>query len=244
MRIIIAALTSFLIVTTHISSLYGVDVLRNFDYAGSPERARLFMLLLLSLYLIVEGFYRALQYVRLRDEASANAEKLEVQCQELGGKIEALEKELTAAKAQVSLAAAKSAKRDEFIDAEIVQLLSLLQGKGRFIDFLMDDITSYDDRQVGAAARVVHQGCSAVIREYFDIEPVFPGQEGSRLTLEAGFPREDYRLLGKVGDHPPYQGRVLHKGWKTKRIGLPRVVDAGASLAGRKVIAPIEVEVS
>src|SRR5690349_12560463 len=47
-------------------------------------------------------------------------------------------------------------------EAEIVAFFALLQEKGRFVDFLMDDVTAYDDAQVGAAARVVHQGCREV----------------------------------------------------------------------------------
>ena len=43
-------------------------------------------------------------------------------------------------------------------EAEIVSFLATFQERGRLIDFLMDDITTYDDAQVGAAARVVHQG--------------------------------------------------------------------------------------
>ena len=43
-------------------------------------------------------------------------------------------------------------------EAEIVSFLALLQERGRLVDFLMEDITSYDDAQVGAGARVVHQG--------------------------------------------------------------------------------------
>ena len=34
-------------------------------------------------------------------------------------------------------------------EAEVVSFLSLLQEKGRFVDFLMDDITPYADAQVG-----------------------------------------------------------------------------------------------
>src|SRR6478672_1510879 len=44
-------------------------------------------------------------------------------------------------------------------EAEIVAFVGLLQDKGRLVDFLMEDVNSYDDTQVGAAARVVHQGC-------------------------------------------------------------------------------------
>ena len=38
--------------------------------------------------------------------------------------------------------------------------------EGRLIDFLMDDLTAYGDAQVGAAARVVHEGCKAVLQEH------------------------------------------------------------------------------
>src|SRR5207253_9887315 len=54
-------------------------------------------------------------------------------------------------------------------EAEIVSFLSIFQERGRLIDFLMDDITTYDDAQVGAAARVVHQGCKAALEEHFSI---------------------------------------------------------------------------
>ena len=48
-------------------------------------------------------------------------------------------------------------------DAEVVHFLSMLQEKGRLVDFLMDDINAYSDAQVGAAARVVHAGCKGVL---------------------------------------------------------------------------------
>jgi len=54
-------------------------------------------------------------------------------------------------------------------DAEVVNFLAILQEKGRLVDFLMDDITAYDDAQVGAAARVIHQGCKAALQEHFKI---------------------------------------------------------------------------
>src|SRR5258705_92566 len=52
-------------------------------------------------------------------------------------------------------------------EAEVVAFIGLLQEKGRLVDFLMDDVTLYDDSRVGAAARVVHYGCREVLREHF-----------------------------------------------------------------------------
>src|SRR5688500_12565958 len=40
-----------------------------------------------------------------------------------------------------------------------LQLLSLLQREGRFVDFIEEDVANYADAQIGAAARVVHEGC-------------------------------------------------------------------------------------
>ena len=62
----------------------------------------------------------------------------------------------------------------------------LLQEKGRFVDFLMEDVAPYDDTQVGAAARVVHQGCREVLHEHFKVTPISQAEEGSRITMPGG----------------------------------------------------------
>ena len=124
-------------------------------------------------------------------------------------------------------------------EAEVVAFFALLQEKGRFVDFLMDDVTAYDDAQVGAAARVVHQGCREVLREHFKITPVSDAAEGSRVTVPAGYAPDEYRLLGKLSGEPPFSGTLVHKGWKTESVRLPRIIKGGARLPG---IAPAEVE--
>ena len=68
-------------------------------------------------------------------------------------------------------------------EAEIVAFVGLLQDKGRLVDFLMEDVTSYDDTQVGAAARVVHQGCREVLNEHFKIIPRL--RRGGRIPNHA-----------------------------------------------------------
>lgn len=131
---------------------------------------------------------------------------------------------------------------DNVIHAEIVHFLSLLQQKGRFIDFVMDDVAPYTDAQVGAAARVVHQGCRSVMKQYFSILPVHEGQEGERIELPRGTNLDRYRLVGRVVGEPPFRGTVIHRGWKTVDISLPRAV-APNSPEELAVIAPAEVEV-
>lgn len=125
---------------------------------------------------------------------------------------------------------------------EALVLLSLLQEKGRFLDFLMEDITAYQDAQVAAASRVVHQGCAAVIRECLDVAPVHPGKEGDRITVNEASDPNRYRLVGKVLGDPPYSGVVVHRGWRTSKLALPRFTRA-VDTAGPNTISPMEVEV-
>lgn len=129
-------------------------------------------------------------------------------------------------------------------DGRVVQFLSLLQEKGRFLDFIMDDVSKFQDQQVGAAARVVHSGCSQVMKEFFEILPVRTESEGSEVTLTEDEPSEFHRLLGQVGA-PPWQGRLVHKGWKTEKVNLPELMDsARAGQQISSIISPAQVELS
>lgn len=122
--------------------------------------------------------------------------------------------------------------------AQVVQFLARLQEKGRLVDFAMDDITPYSNEEIGAGARVVHQGCREVLKELFEIQAVHLGDEGETLSLAADFDARAYRLVGKVPEQPPFTGTVLHRGWKTSKVALPRLTDTA-----REVIAPAEVEI-
>ena len=120
-----------------------------------------------------------------------------------------------------------------------LQLLALLQREGRLVDFLQQDITDFPDADVGAAARVVHEGCRKALRAHADIEPVRAEAEGARLKLESGFDADEVKLVGDVKGEAPYAGVLRHRGWRAKRLELPaRVGDHDAS-----VLCPAEVEV-
>jgi hypothetical protein len=125
-------------------------------------------------------------------------------------------------------------------EAEVVAFVSLLQEKGRLVDFLMEDVTPYDDKQVGAAARVVHQGCREVLNDSFKITPISQAEEGSRITVPASYPADEYRLLGKISGDPPFTGTLLHKGWKTESVKLPRILKSDEKRLPS--IAPAQVE--
>jgi len=125
-------------------------------------------------------------------------------------------------------------------EAEIVSFLAIFQERGRLIDFLMDDITTYDDAQVGAAARVVHQGCKAALEEHFSVRPIREESEGSSVTIPAEYAADEYRLIGKISGPGAFSGTLLHHGWKTDSVSLPRLVRADPHRL--PTIAPAEVE--
>ena len=89
-------------------------------------------------------------------------------------------------------------------DAEVVNFLAILQEKGRLVDFLMDNIASYSDALVGAAGRVLHEGCKAVLLEHFGIRPMREEGEGSKVTIPPGYAPGDYRLVGKISGEAPF----------------------------------------
>src|SRR5215467_7732674 len=125
-------------------------------------------------------------------------------------------------------------------EAEIVSFLATFQERGRLIDFLMDDITTYDDAQVGAAARVVHQGCKAALQEHFEIRPLREEREGSSVTITEGYPADEYRLIGKISGPGPFSGTLVHHGWKADSVKLPRLVRIDPDRL--PAIAPAEIE--
>ena len=127
-------------------------------------------------------------------------------------------------------------------DAEIVYFLAMLQERGRLIDFLMDDINPYSDSQVGAAARVVHAGCKAILQEHFSIKPVRPEPEGSAVQVAAGYSADEYRLVGKIAGPAPFSGVLVHRGWKTDMVKLPQWLRGTADQL--PAIAPAEVDVT
>jgi len=119
-----------------------------------------------------------------------------------------------------------------------LQLLGLLQREARFIDFIQEDVAAYADADVGAAARVVHEGCRKVLRENFTISPVRSEAEGSRITLAEGFDAAAIRITGNVVGQPPFKGSITHRGWRVDETRLPKLA-SGHEL---RIVAPAEVE--
>lgn len=115
-------------------------------------------------------------------------------------------------------------------------VLALLQ-EGRLVDFLRQDVASFEDADIGAAARVVHEGCNKALRGRVEIEPVFTEKEGAKVSTE-GKPASQFKLTGQVKAGIT-SGTLRHKGWRVATLALPRPTDD----FDRSVLAKAEVEV-
>ena len=124
------------------------------------------------------------------------------------------------------------------VDTSAQQLLGLLQREARFVDFVQEDVVGYTDAEVGAAARVVHEGCRKVLGAHFSIAPVRNEPEGSRVTLAAGFDATAVRLTGNVVGQAPFTGTLGHRGWRVTEARLPQLTDDKAAA----ILAQAEVE--
>ncbi len=119
-----------------------------------------------------------------------------------------------------------------------LQLLNILQKEARFIDFIKEDLTAFNDADIGAAARVVHEGCKKAVDQYFTLATVMNDAEGSRISVPKGFNASEIRLTGNIVGQAPFNGTLVHKGWKVTDIRLPKLTESHNA----KIVAAAEVE--
>jgi hypothetical protein len=123
-----------------------------------------------------------------------------------------------------------------------LQLLGILQRDARLVDFLMEDITTYSDDQVGAAVRTLHEQCGAVLKRCVTLSPVIDGVEGTYTKAEAAGAnaKQALKFIGNVPAEGRAPGGILrHKGWKAADVDLPKL----SSSVNLSIIAPAEIEV-
>jgi len=121
-----------------------------------------------------------------------------------------------------------------------LQLLGLLQREGRFVDFIEEDLSGASDEDIGAAARVVHEGCKKALDEHFTIEAIHPDEEGETVTVDEGYDAKSIRLTGNVVGDPPHSGELSHRGWRVGEVRLPKMSEKHDP----SIIAPAEVELA
>ena len=119
-----------------------------------------------------------------------------------------------------------------------LQVLNLLQSEARLVDFFSEDLTGFSDADIGATARVVHEGGRKVLKEYFELVPLRSEDEETQVTLPEGFNAAEVRLTGNVVGQAPFTGVLIHKGWKVTKTNLPKL----APEHDAAIIAPAEVE--
>jgi hypothetical protein len=119
-----------------------------------------------------------------------------------------------------------------------LQFLGILQRDSRLVDFLMEDISSYEDDQIGAAVRELHDQCRDAVARYVTLTPVVDGVEGTFTQAPSTDPNV-VKFVGNVPATPPSGGILRHKGWRASKVDLP-------ALTGKQdaaIIAPAEIEV-
>jgi Domain of unknown function (DUF2760) len=120
-----------------------------------------------------------------------------------------------------------------------LHLLSVFQREGRLLDFFSENLDAYDDAQIGAAVRSVHESCNKTMKKYLKLLSVIDKNEGEEVIVESGFNPNAIKLIGNVVGEPPFTGVLRHRGWKASKSDLPVLSDSKDST----VISPAEVEI-
>jgi hypothetical protein len=145
--------------------------------------------------------------------------------------------ELPAPRAQDEVAAPVVASQPS-ASTGALQLLSLLQREGRFVDFIQQDVTGFGDADIGAAARVVHEGCRRALRAHARVVSVRSEAEGSSVVLERA--SSDVKLVGNVAGAAPFRGVLRHRGWRVEELTLPTLLGSHDP----QLVAAAELELS
>ena len=100
-------------------------------------------------------------------------------------------------------------------------------------------MSGFSDDEIGAAARVVQEGCKRGLADYVELKAVRSEAEGAAVTLEPGYNANETRVTGNVTGAPPYRGSLAHYGWRAESIRLPQL----SSEHDARILAPAEVEI-
>lgn len=146
-------------------------------------------------------------------------------------------KSTTSAKAAAPAPAATPAPAAKTADGAL-QILSILQRDSRLLDFLMEDLKSYTDDQIGAAVRELHDQCRDSISRYITLQPVIDGVEGTFAQAPSKDPAV-VKFVGNVPAKPPTGGTLRHKGWRAAKVDLPAL----PAKQDTTILAPAEIEV-
>lgn len=120
-----------------------------------------------------------------------------------------------------------------------LHMLSVLQREGRLLDFFDEDLSNYEDEQIGAAVRSIQEDCRKAVQRYIAPRPFFTQEEGEHVEIDRGFDPDSVKLTGNVTGNPPFKGILRHRGWKAGKKEVPRLSDK----YDPTIITPAEVEI-
>ncbi len=133
----------------------------------------------------------------------------------------------------------EKAERENIEKRHFLHLLSVFQKEGRLIDFLAENLEDYEDEQICAAVRSIHENCRKTLYKYVTPDTVIQEAEGDEIVVPKGFDPASVKLTGNVTGEPPFKGIVRHRGWKVSKLEMP-ILSASQDFT---VIAPAEVEI-
>ncbi len=205
-------------------------VIRSWGLYSVPALLAIFILFALILWLILRGaFVRRLRKFGIAPDAAAKPDK---------AKGAAAEKKRKSPEARV----ASQQDREAVIEANqryYLHLLSVLQREGRLVDFFEEDLSRYEDAQIGAAVRSIQENCRKAINKHLGPKAVLDQSEGEKITVAPDFDPSAIKLTGNVTGEPPFSGVLRHKGWRAGKLELPTLSGTRDS----RIIAPAEVEI-
>ena len=120
-----------------------------------------------------------------------------------------------------------------------VHLFSVLQREGRLLDFFQEDLSLYEDAQIGAAVRGIHESCVKSLSRYLSPKPIMEQAEGDTVSIPPGFDPNAVKLTGNVVGQPPFTGILRHRGWRLQSVALPEL----SASDNPALLAPAEVEI-
>jgi hypothetical protein len=132
-----------------------------------------------------------------------------------------------------------AAQKKEAAKRTYLYLVGILQKEGRLLDFFSEDLSQYNDNQIGAAVRSIHENCKKALDGQIKPQFILDAQEDEKIEVEKGFDPNTLKLVGNVTGEPPFKGIVRHRGWRAAKIDLPTFSGKQAT----DIIAPAEVEV-
>ena len=63
-----------------------------------------------------------------------------------------------------------------------LHLVTVLQKEGRLLDFFSEDLSQYNDGQIGAAVRDIHRNCKKALEEHVAPQAVLAQNRATRST--------------------------------------------------------------